>query len=157
MPTLLRPETAAKLASTLFPESDTETSLINLLEWFNEYETNRKLITGSYSKGTTMRKLEPTQEKLNSWSRNPEPEGEERTTKGELPLDTGAGGIRNNPQIKQMMHDLLVHARQNKLSASDLAQQVGASYPTILNWQRGKLPRGENIDKVRIFLSKINK
>ena len=146
---LLKPETAAKLASTLFPESDSETSLVNLLEWFNEYETNRKVfISHSFEK-------RPAQEKLNSWSRNPEPEGEEKTTKGELPLDTG--GIRNNPQIKQMMHDLLLHARQNKLSASDLAQQVGASYPTILNWQRGKLPRGENIEKVRVFLGKISK
>lgn len=54
-----------------------------------------------------------------------------------------------------MMEEVLAYAKAESLTASELTREIGASYPTILNWQRGKLPRGENVGRVQAFLEKI--
>lgn len=154
MSVLLKPETAAKLAAQLFPDTDLETSLEAVLEWVAKYKASMSPFAHPPANNHS---LSPTGEKIiTSWNKTAESTKEQQES-GELPLPGVGIGVRNNPQIKEMMSELLAHAKANKISASDLAGQVGASYPTILNWQRGKLPRGENIQKVAIYLKKNRK
>jgi hypothetical protein len=133
----LNPETAAKVALILFPELDAQTGLAAFLDWFASYELKYREFTLSDPSGfkqiLELRKADP---------------------ESELEMADSKVGVRNNPAIKQMMRSLLDHARKENLSAVQLSEKVGASYPTILNWQRGKLPRGENIKKVRSYLAK---
>lgn len=54
-----------------------------------------------------------------------------------------------------IIEQLLSYAKENSISAGDLAQKVGVSYPTMLNWQHGRSPRGKNLQKLRDFLDKV--
>lgn len=153
MSVLLKPETAAKLAAQLFPDTDLETSLERVLEWVAKYKASMSPFAHPPANNHS---LSPVTEKITSWSKAAESTKQEQESE-ELPLPGVGLGVRNNPQIKEMMSDLLAYAKANKMSAYDLAGKIGASYPTILNWQKGKLPRGENIQKVAAFLRTIRK
>lgn len=150
---LIKPETAAKLAAQLFPESDFESSIENVIQWLTIYRQEFK--QGSFGRGTS---LSPIGQKITNWNQAVESTTAQQAS-GELPLPRAIGGtgIRNNPEIKQMMMEVLEYAKANKISAGDLCQKIGVSYPTILNWQRGKLPRGENIQKVAEFFKQVTK
>jgi hypothetical protein len=153
MSELLKPEVAAKLSAILFPDSDPETALVETLEWFDEYNNSRKGYNGERKPTSAIVAAERTR----SWSKQPElvePESEETDplTRNFLPT-----GVYNNPEIKKMMADLVTHVRTSKISPSELQREIGASYPTILNWMRGKLPRGENIGKIRNYMEKLEK
>jgi hypothetical protein len=154
---LLDPKTAAKLSSALFPDEEPDQALFSLLGWFDEYLEARGGAIRSPApavRPTPLRSALPSAPTKSTWTRSQEEE--DNGTTGEL-LPLTPGNIRSNPQLKHMMDELLAYTKANKMTASDIAREVGASYPTILNWQRGKLPRGENIGKVEAFLVRARK
>jgi DNA-binding XRE family transcriptional regulator len=57
-------------------------------------------------------------------------------------------------QPQPIIDRLFGFAKSNNLSLADLAKQVGVSYPTLLNWQKGKAPQGKNLSKIETFLKK---
>lgn len=144
---LLDPKTAAQISKVLFPGEDPAPALVKLIQWFDEYVEARN--NNASSIPGYRRPHFPETPKSES-----EPESESKPVV-EYEDSFRLNNRSSTQMLQQMMHDLLIYAKTNKLSASDLAREIGASYPTILNWQHGKLPRGENIGKIQAFLDKV--
>jgi hypothetical protein len=144
---MISPENLAKLARKMFPDESREDAMISAWEFYNAY------IAAWDDKGSEFHAADtkPKEEEPapRSWTRQPEPEPE---TSGQnvIPLT----GIYNDPGLKKMMSDLLDYCKSHNINATELQKQIGASYPTILNWFRGRMPRGENIPRIREFLKK---
>lgn len=64
--------------------------------------------------------------------------------------------VSPQPDIKAMMRDIFTHAKQNNIPAVELARLLSVSYPSVLNWQRGKQPKGKNIAKVEAYYKTIH-
>lgn len=165
--TVLKAEAAARLAKVLFPNLSSNEVLPLILEWLQEFsqefakDSNISLVVPP----TPPTKPTPATQKIppgfKRYSESTPPKSDSNDQNDQRDQNTPApavlqlkleGGQNETPEI--LMATFLAYAKENRLNANQLAKKAGVSYPTMLSWMKtNKVPRGNNIDKIRSFLS----